>query len=62
MYHRSVLVNCPRRLGAEAAVLASEFPCGDGVLTTRARECGHAIDHVDGVMSHTFNCSHLSLV
>jgi hypothetical protein len=28
-----MLIHCPRRLGAAAAVLAAELPCADGVFT-----------------------------
>jgi hypothetical protein len=48
------------RLGAAAAVLAAELPCGDGVSTKWALEYAKALHHCDGVMSHSFKCSHLS--
>ena len=60
MCSRGVLVHCPSRLGAAAAVLAAELPCGDGVLTKWALEPGKAVHHFDSVMSHSLNCSCLS--
>jgi hypothetical protein len=60
MYGRSVLVDCPSRLGTAATVLTAEIQHGDGVLTTQARERGHAVDHFDDVMSHSFKSSPLS--
>jgi hypothetical protein len=60
MCSRGVHVHCPSRLGAAAAVLAAELPCGDGVFTKWALEPGKAVHHFDSVMSHSFNCSCLS--
>ena len=60
MCSRGVLVHCPSRLGAAAAVLAAELPCGDRVLTKWALEPGKAVHHFDSVMSHSLNCSCLS--
>jgi hypothetical protein len=57
MYSRGVLVHCPGRLGAAAAVLAVELQCGDGVFTEWALEGDKAVHHFDGVMSHSFDCS-----
>jgi hypothetical protein len=57
MSSRSVLVHHLSRLGAAAAVLAAELPCSDRVFTKRALECCKAVHHLDGVMSHSFNCS-----
>jgi hypothetical protein len=55
-----MLIHCPRRLSAAAAVLAAEVPCGDGVLTMWAGEHRHATHYLDRVMSHIFKCSRLS--
>ena len=55
-----MLVHCPSRLGAAAAVSAAEFRRGDGVFATLARERDQAVHHLDGVMSHSFNSSPLS--
>ena len=60
MCSRRVLVHRLGRLGAAAAVLAAELPCGDGVSTKGAFERAKAVHHCDGVMSHSFNCSRLS--
>ena len=60
MFGRSVFVHCPSCLGAAAAVLAAEVPCGDGVLTMWAGEHRHATHYLDRVMSHIFKCSRLS--
>jgi hypothetical protein len=59
MCSRCVLVHCPRSLGAAVSVLAAEVQCGDGVLAMWARECGQPVDHLDGVMSHSFKSSPL---
>ena len=55
-----MLVHSPRRLGAAVAVLAAELAGGDGVSTKGALERAKAVHLFDGVMSHSFNCSHLS--
>jgi hypothetical protein len=60
MHSRSVLVHCPSRLGTAAAVLNAEVRCRDGVFATQACERGHAVDHLDDVMSHSFKSSPLS--
>ena len=60
MCSRSVLVHCPCRLGAAAAVLAVEFRCRDRVLTKWTSEPGHAVHRLDRVMSHSFKSSLLS--
>jgi hypothetical protein len=60
MCSRGVLVHCPGRLGAAAAVLAAELQCGDGVFTAWAHERSQTVDHFDGVMSHSFKYSRLS--
>jgi|ERR1700722_7406265 hypothetical protein len=57
MCGRSVLVHRPCRLGAAVAILTAELPGGDQVLTEWALECRKTIHHLDGVMSHIFNCS-----
>jgi hypothetical protein len=59
MCSRGVRVHCPSRLGAAAAVLAAELPCGDGVFTKWTLERTKAIHHFDGVISHSFKCSRL---
>lgn len=59
MCSRGVLVHCPSRLGATAAVLAAELLCGDRVFAKGALERSKAIDHFDGVISHSFKCSRL---
>jgi len=61
MCDRGVLVHCPSRLGAAVAVQAAEIPCGEGVFTKLALERAKAVHHFDGVMSHSFNCSPLSI-
>jgi len=53
MRSRSVLVHCPRRLGAAVAVLAAELQYRDGALATRAGERRQAVDQFDGVMPHS---------
>jgi len=58
---RGVLVHCPSRLGAAVAVQAAEIPCGEGVFTKLALERAKAVHHLDGVMSHSFNCRLSSL-
>src|ERR1700726_4264526 len=60
VYSRGVHVHFPRRLGAAAPVLAAELPCGDGVPAKGTGEGGQAVNHLDGVMSHSFKCSRLS--
>jgi hypothetical protein len=60
MCSRGVLVHCPSRLGAAAAVLAAKLQCSDGVFTKWALKGDKAVHHFDGVMSHSFNCSRLS--
>ena len=62
MCSRGMLVHCPSRLGAAATVLTAELLCGDGVFTKWALEYGKAVHHLDGVMSHSFNCRRSSLV
>ena len=57
---RGVRVHCPSRLGTAATVLATELLCGDEVSTKWALERSKAVDHLDDVMSHSFNCSDLS--
>ena len=49
-----MLIHCLGRLGAAAAVLAAELPCGDGVFAQKALERAKAVHHFDGVMSHNF--------
>ena len=60
MCSRGVLIHCPSRLGATAAVLATELQGSDAVFATLARERDQAVGHFDGVMSHSFKCSRLS--
>lgn len=60
MRSRGVLVHCPSRLGAAAAVLVAELQCSDRVLTQWALERGKTVHPLDGVMSHSFHCSCLS--
>jgi hypothetical protein len=60
MYGRGMLVHRPGRLSAAVSIFAAEFPRGDGVLTTWAREHGKTVHHFDGVVSHSLNCSRLS--
>jgi hypothetical protein len=55
-----VLVHCPGRLGAAVAVLAAEFPCGDGMFTKRTIERAKAVRHFDGIISHNLKYSRLS--
>ena len=55
-----VLIHCLGRLGAAAAVLAAELPCGDRVFTHQALERAKAVHHFDGVMSHSFKYRRLS--
>jgi hypothetical protein len=57
MRRGGVLVHCPGRLGAAAAVLDTELSCGDGVFANRALERHQAVHRLDGVMSHTPYCS-----
>jgi hypothetical protein len=61
MCYRGVLVHCPGRLGATAAVLTAELLCGDGVFTKWALERGMAFYYCDGVMSHSFKYRRLCL-
>jgi hypothetical protein len=61
MCSRGVLVHCPSCLGAATTVLATKLSRGDGVLTEWALKLGEAVHHLDGVMSHSFNCRCLSL-
>jgi hypothetical protein len=56
----SVLIHCPSRLGAAAAVLTAELPCRDGVFTKGAFERAKAVHHFDGVMSHRYKSSRFS--
>jgi hypothetical protein len=60
MCSRGVLVHCPSRLGAAAAVLAAKLPCRDGMLAKDAPERAKAVHHFDCVISHNFKCSRLS--
>jgi len=61
MCSRGVFVHCPSCLGSAAAVLSAEVHCHDGVFATLACERGQAIHHFDGVMSHSFKSSPLSV-
>ena len=61
MCSRGVLVHRPSRLGAAVAILAAEIPCGDEVFAKSALERAKAAHHLDGVMSHSFNCRRSSL-
>jgi hypothetical protein len=61
MCSRGVLVHRPSRLGAAVAVQAAKIPCGEGVFTKLALERAKAVHHLDGVMSHSSNCSPSSL-
>jgi len=54
MCSRGVLVHCPRRLGAEVAVLGVELLCVDGISAQWALEHAKALHHCDGVMPHNF--------
>jgi hypothetical protein len=52
MHSRGMLVHCPGRLGAAAAILAAELLRGDGVFTKRALKSAEAVHQFDGVVSH----------
>ena len=52
-----VLVHCFGRLSTAVSVLAAELLCGHGMLTQRALERRKAVHHLDGVVSHSSNCS-----
>jgi hypothetical protein len=56
-----VLVHCPGRLGAAAAVTLVKLPCRDGMFTQWALERTKAVHAFDRVISHNFKCSPLSL-
>lgn len=59
---RGVFVHHLGSLRAAATLQAAEFPCGYGVRTRYARKLAKAVHHFDVVMSHSFNCNHLSPV
>ena len=61
MRSRGVLVHCPSRLGATVALQAAEISRSDGLFTKSASEHAKAVHHLDGVMSHSFNCRLSSL-
>ena len=55
-----MLVHCPGRLGAAIAIVAAELLGGDGVFTKEAPKRSNVARSIDRVISHSFNCSHLS--
>jgi hypothetical protein len=55
-----VLVHGLSRLGAAVAVRATEFLFSDRMLAQWTLKRGKAVQGCDGVISHNFNCSHLS--
>jgi hypothetical protein len=61
MCRRGMLVHCPSRLGAAVALQAAELLCGDGVFTNRTLEHAKAFRQCDGVVSHSFKYSLVSL-
>jgi hypothetical protein len=60
MDSNGVLVHHPGSLGAAAAVLGAELPCGNRVLAKYTLKSAQSVHHFDGVMSHSFKSSRLS--
>jgi hypothetical protein len=61
VYRLGVLVHCPCCLSTAATVQTAELPGGNGVFAEWALEHRKAVHHLDGVMSHNFNCTDCAL-